>query len=72
MEKEFEAIFREVCGDNRIKFRRDVFDYLMKKYYVRLGAKPNACHPRDIIDHIVDHAPSHIGEDRYRMEELLR
>jgi len=28
----------------------------LKNYYKRLEVKLNACHPRDIIDHIVDDA----------------
>jgi energy-coupling factor transporter ATP-binding protein EcfA2 len=55
-EEEFEAIFRKVCSYNGIKFSPDIFDYLVKGYYKRLGMKPNACHPRDIIDHIIDDA----------------
>lgn len=54
--KEYEAIFKRVCEFNGVEFRRDVFDYLMDNYYKRLGAKLNACHPRDIIDHIIDDA----------------
>jgi hypothetical protein len=33
-----------------------VYDYLLKNYYKRLEIKLNACHPRDIIDHIIDDA----------------
>jgi hypothetical protein len=33
-----------------------VFEYLMKNYYKKLGVKLNACHPRDLIDHIIDDA----------------
>lgn len=52
----FETIFKKVCSHNGIEFKRDVFDYLMANYYKRLGIRPNACHPRDIIDHIIDDA----------------
>ncbi|HEY6873996.1 MAG TPA: ATPase [Geobacteraceae bacterium] len=55
-EKEYEAIFRKVCADNMIPFERGAFDYLMTNYYKRLGVGLNACHPRDILDHIVDSA----------------
>ncbi len=54
--EEFETIFRKVCEHNGIEFKRDVFDYLLNNYYKRLGIRPNACHPRDIIDHIIDDA----------------
>lgn len=55
-EKDYEAIFMQVCKYNGIEFKRDVYDYLMKNYYKRLDVKLNACHPRDIIDHIIDNA----------------
>jgi hypothetical protein len=55
-ESEYEAIFRRVCMANHIKFDHDIFDYLKNNYYKKLKAKPNSCHPRDIIDQIVDDA----------------
>ena len=53
-EDEFEKIFRRVCEFNKIAFDQDVFDYLIKHYYKKLAVPFNACHPRDIIDHIID------------------
>ena len=55
-EEEYEAIFRRVCETNLIQFDPNVFSYLMNHYYKRLGINLNACHPRDIVDHIVDSA----------------
>ncbi|MEJ2698008.1 MAG: hypothetical protein P8013_15350 [Candidatus Sulfobium sp.] len=55
-DEEFEAIFRKVCEHNGIEFRGEVLDYLKKEYYKKLDAKMNACHPRDIVDHIIDYA----------------
>ncbi|MBI5598338.1 MAG: ATPase [Deltaproteobacteria bacterium] len=54
--EEYEAIFRRVCESNGVEFREDMFDYLMKNYYRKLGVALNACHPRDLIDHIIDDA----------------
>jgi predicted ATPase with chaperone activity len=53
-EGEYEAIFKNVCDANGVMFRRDIYDYLMKNYYRRLDVKLNACHPRDLVDHIID------------------
>jgi energy-coupling factor transporter ATP-binding protein EcfA2 len=67
--QEYEAIFRMVCDSNGIEFNNEVFDYLINNYYNRLGINFNACHPRDLMDHIVDnahyysHAPQHRKED---------
>lgn len=55
-EKEYKEIFVKVCESNGIEFRTDVYDYLLKNYYKRLDVRLNACHPRDIIDHIIDDA----------------
>lgn len=53
-DEEFEVIFRKVCEYNGIEFMQEVFDYLKGEYYRRLDVKMNACHPRDIVDHIID------------------
>lgn len=55
-EKEYKKIFLKVCEYNGIEFESEVYDYLLKNYYKRLEVKLNACHPRDIIDHIIDDA----------------
>ena len=55
-EEEFEAIFRKVCEASKIEFKKDAFDYLVKNYYKKLGMKFNACHPRDLVDQIIDDA----------------
>ena len=55
-EDEYEAIFRKVCEANGIAFRRDILDYLIKNYYKKFDVKFNACHPRDIVDHVIDDA----------------
>ena len=53
---EFEAIFRKACAASAVEFRPEVFAHLVETYYRRLGVELNACHPRDIVDHIVDEA----------------
>lgn len=57
--KEYEEIFRSVCEWNGIAFKRQSFDHLIKHYYTRLKVPLNACHPRDLIDHIIDSAHYH-------------
>jgi hypothetical protein len=52
-EEEFEAIFRMVCKASGITFNANSYGYLVENYYKRLGVNFNACHPRDLIDHIV-------------------
>ncbi len=52
-EEEYRAIFKKVSLSNGIPFNDDSFDYLVANYYRRLGVHFNACHPRDLLDHIV-------------------
>jgi len=53
-EPEFEAIFAMECDKKGLRFDKEVFDFLKEHYYQRLGVKPNACHPRDLLDYIID------------------
>lgn len=51
----FEAIFHKACDRNGIAYEKEMFEHLMD-HYRRSGIKLAACHPRDIIDHIIDSA----------------
>ncbi len=53
--KEYENILRKVCYSNGLEFDREIVNYLMAKYD-HSKIKPSGCHPRDIIDHIIDEA----------------
>ncbi|HEY6872708.1 MAG TPA: ATPase [Geobacteraceae bacterium] len=50
---EYRAIFHMVCATNGVAFNEDSFAYLVENYYKKLGVDFNACHPRDLIDHVV-------------------
>ncbi|MCW8919159.1 MAG: ATPase [Gammaproteobacteria bacterium] len=56
---EFEEIFRRVAASNGIAFNQETFDFLVENFYKGLGVKFNACHPRDLIDQIIDAAHYH-------------
>ena len=58
-QEEYEQIFRAVCSSNDIAYRQEMVDFLFENFYRRLGSPPNACHPRDLIDHIIDSAHYH-------------
>jgi hypothetical protein len=53
---EYRRIFEKMCAANRIAFDAGVLDFLLTQYYDRLGVSLNACHPRDLIDSIIDFA----------------
>ncbi len=67
---EFEEIFKRVCEANKIEFDERVFDYLVEKYYKKFKIEPSACHPRDLIDRIVDSAHYHNHPPRLTKEEI--
>ncbi|ATX79336.1 hypothetical protein Ga0123461_0916 [Mariprofundus aestuarium] len=63
-EHEFEQIFRGVCELNGIEYRQEMVTFLLENFY-RLSGRPlNACHPRDLISHIIDDADYHCYEPR--------
>jgi energy-coupling factor transporter ATP-binding protein EcfA2 len=51
---EYEFIFRKVCESNGIAFDGSVFEFLVDNYYRKLNVSFNACHPRDLLDQIID------------------
>ncbi|MDH3453563.1 MAG: ATPase, partial [Desulfuromonadales bacterium] len=53
-EAEFREIFERVCRKNAIAFRQDVYEHLIEHWYRRHNIAFNACHPRDLIDHVID------------------
>lgn len=54
--EEYEEIFKLVAEWNGISFNPQAFNYLMEQCYDRLKVNLSACHPRDLIDHIIDKA----------------
>jgi SpoVK/Ycf46/Vps4 family AAA+-type ATPase len=53
-EEQFQEIFEQVCLRNGIPFRHDVYEHLIERWYRRNSRAFNACHPRDLIDHVID------------------
>jgi MoxR-like ATPase len=58
-EEEFKKIFMLVCRLNGINFEEGVFEYLMNHFYRRLNIRYSACHPKDLIEHILTDASYH-------------
>ncbi|MGQ9600185.1 MAG: ATP-binding protein [Anaerolineae bacterium] len=50
----FVEIFRRECALRRIPFDEKGVDYLLREYYAKTGQPLRACHPRDLLDEIVD------------------
>ena len=68
--EQYETIFRRICEKNAIIFNHQAFDYLINDCYKKNGVKLNACHPRDIIDHIIDIAQYYRHPPALTMERI--
>jgi predicted ATPase with chaperone activity len=51
---EFREIFLRECANRRIPFDEESLRYLLQEYYVKPDKPVRACHPRDLLDEIVD------------------
>jgi len=52
--EEYRQIFQRVSEHKGIPYRKEMIDYLLNEHYEKTGISLNACHPRDIIDQIMD------------------
>jgi predicted ATPase with chaperone activity len=50
----YREIFMRECANRDIPFDEDGLAYLLRDYYVKPGKPLRACHPRDLVDEIVD------------------
>jgi hypothetical protein len=50
----YTEIFQRVCEKHEIVFTTDAVDFVFRNYYDGAGIAPRACHPRDIVDHVLD------------------
>lgn len=55
-EVEYFEILRRVCESQEIHYDKGAADYLVETYYHKVGRPFVGCHPRDLIDQIVDRA----------------
>ncbi len=50
---QFKEIFRRVAGARNLEWNEEAFAYLLREHYQRAGREPQACHPRDLINHML-------------------
>jgi hypothetical protein len=55
-QEDFREIFKKVCNINELEFNSDSFEYLVEQCYRPKKITFSACHPRDIVDQIIDEA----------------
>ncbi|MFZ2089785.1 MAG: hypothetical protein WAU47_14540 [Desulfobaccales bacterium] len=53
--EQFLEIFRLVCQTYKIKYDDQIADYLVSHYYGEDQRAMNACHPRDLVEQILDY-----------------
>ncbi|MDT8403042.1 AAA family ATPase [Sulfuriflexus sp.] len=69
-EQEFHSIFEQYCLADNIEYNADMVDFLIHEYY-RPASKPMAaCHPRDLINKVIDFSLFE-GEGPRLSKELL-
>ena len=52
--EEFSRIFELNCKRKNLVYDPVIVEYLLRRYYQPRGMKMRACHPRDILDQVVD------------------
>ena len=68
---EFNEIFHRVCDRHQIPFDPTAIDYMFREYYDRANIVPRACHPRDIIEHVV-HVAKYEGTPPVLTQSYMR
>jgi SpoVK/Ycf46/Vps4 family AAA+-type ATPase len=51
---EYRKIFIAACRDKGVQYDDQALAYLLKEYYVKTNREVRACHPRDLIDQVID------------------
>ena len=58
-DKHYYRIFINACRERNIKFDRNAFLHLLRTYYLEPKRQLKACHPRDLLDQIIDYSSYH-------------
>ena len=69
---QFVEIFRLCCDQYHLEFKPEVVEHLLGRYYDD-GQRPmTACHPRDLLEHILDYCRFHRLAPSLTVENLDR
>jgi hypothetical protein len=69
---EYASIWELNCRKRGLTFDRDVIDYLLARYYRPRNLEMRACHPRDLIEQVVDMCRYHGRPPEFSFELLDR
>ena len=50
----YREIFRQVCRSRRVPYDEEGLAYLLQEHYIKPQANMRACHPRDLVDELLD------------------
>ena len=53
---QFKEIFKRVAAGKGVEWSEDAFVYLTNEHYEKYGRDPQACHPRDLLNHLISAA----------------
>ena len=68
----FREAFEMACISKKVPFNAEVFDTLIKEVYEPRGLPFNGCHPRDLLDHLIDLAKFEEKQPEMTTDLLLR
>jgi predicted ATPase with chaperone activity len=54
--EEFVEIFKNVCCEYEVEYNAEAVDYLLTCHYDGDQRHMDACHPRDLLEQIIDHS----------------
>ena len=60
--EQYAEIFARCCAERRIEYDPKAVGHVYEEFYRGRGIHPRACHPRDILDHLVDIARFYEGK----------
>ena len=67
---QYEEIFRRCCQERGLTYVPSAPAQIYRDYYERLGIDPRGCHPRDILEHMLDIA-SYRNQPRKLSPDLI-
>jgi len=52
--EEFREIFKRTCTQRKIEYNESALAYIYNEYYVKMNLQMRSCHPRDLMDQLMD------------------
>jgi predicted ATPase with chaperone activity len=70
--QQYAEIFGRCCVERRIEYDQAAVNHIYDEWYGKRGIHPRACHPRDILDHLVDIARFYEGHPELNFDMVDR